>query len=176
MTRPRLAALVLAATTLAAACAHDHTAVRTPKWVSRGSGVFKDKGEGVVFGVASAATAEAADAAARAELGKVSESFTPSLTKDYMTAALAAGVYPQSEAADQEQHMGQTIKNLMKFSRNAATVAERWTDAGGTHYALCRLDAAGVLATIEDSRELDPKALHYVRDHVKDAFAERAKR
>lgn len=171
------AALVLAVVVFAGACAADRTAVRTPKWVARGSGVFKDNGEGVLYGVARGATAEAADAAARVEVAKVSESFTPSLTKDYMTEALATGVYPPSEAADQEQHMGQTIKNLMKFSRNAATVSERWIDpSGGAYYALCRLDAAGVLATIDDSRELDPKALHYVRDHVKRAFLDRAKR
>lgn len=139
---------------------------RTPKWVVRGSGVFVEGKEPALYGVGRD------EAAARAELAKLAEGLVPVFTADFMANSKLTG----EARADDEQHMGQTIKNLLKFTKNFAVIADRWTDPSGTPFVLGRIDANAVLQTVEDSRELDPRALQYMRDHARRMFARRAGR
>jgi len=154
---------VLAAAVLSLACA---SALKAPKWVERGSGVFVVEGEPAVYGVG------ADDAAARAELSRLTEELVPVFTRAFMAASNSVG----DERIDEEQHMGQTIKNLLKFTKNFAVIADRWEDpAGGTPRSLGRIDLNAITLTIEDSRELDPKALAFVKAHAKRILAEQAR-
>lgn len=138
---------------------------RTPKWVARGSGVFVEGGEPALYGVGRD------EASARAELAKLAEGLIPEFTADFMANSTLTG----EARADDEQHMGQTIKNLLKFTKNFAVIADRWADPSGAPYVLGRIDSNTVLQTVEDSRELDPRALQYMRDHVRRMFAQRAR-
>lgn len=154
---------IIAAVSLAlVSCA---AADRRPRWVARGSGVFIEGKEPALYGVGRD------EAAARAELAKLAEEFVPVFTTSFMADSPLTG----EARADDEQHMGQTIKNLLKFTKNFAVIADHWTDPAGTPFVLGRIDVNAVTQTIEDSRELDPRALIYVRENVRRVFAQRAR-
>jgi len=160
--RASLAVLVFSLASLACASVKKAEA---PKWVQRGSGIFLEGGEPALFGVG------ADDAAARAELARVTEGLVPVFTEAFMAASQAKG----DERVDEEQHMGQTIKNLLKFTKNFAVIAGHWDDpAGGTPRSLGKVDVNAVMLMIEDSQELDPKALNFVKAHAREIFAARA--
>lgn len=140
------------------------SADKNPKWVARGSGVFFEGKEPVLYGVGRD------EAGARAELAKLVEGFGPAFTAGFMADSKLTG----DARADDEQHMGQTIKNLLKFTKNFAVITDRWTDASGNSHVLGRIDANAIIQTVEDSSELDPRALQYVRNHFRRTFAARA--
>jgi len=70
------------------------SAADLPQWVTRGSTAFNNAGERAFYGVGSASGIKnppllrsTADNRARAELGKIFETFSASLMKDYMNSS-----------------------------------------------------------------------------------------
>jgi len=104
-----------------------------PAWVSRGNGAFpSDKrafyGVGLASGIKNPALLRtSADNRARAELGKVFETFSASLMKDYMNSS-------------GEQNVEQAIKTFSANTMSGAEIVDRYINSDGVQYSLCKLD------------------------------------
>ena len=104
-----------------------------PAWVTRGSGAFpSDKksfyGVGLANGLKNPALLRTtADNRARDELGKVFETFSASLMKDYMNSS-------------GDQNVEQAIQTFRAGSMQGAEIVDRYLNADGVQYSLCKLD------------------------------------
>ncbi|MBI4061811.1 MAG: hypothetical protein HY403_10300 [Elusimicrobia bacterium] len=154
-------------------------AANAPEWVNRGSAAMKDKdgkqvfyGVGITQGVRNRALSVAsADDRGRAELAKIMNSFVTTLTKDYMASVTAGDMSKSSE----EQMISSTMKNFAKFTLHGAVPVDHWKDpADGTLFSLVKLDMAAVQASLNESKELDPKVRDYVKANAEKAFDELA--
>lgn len=101
--------------------------------MTRGSGAFpSDKrsfyGVGLANGIKNPALLRTtADNRARAELGKVFETFSASLMKDYMNSS-------------GEQNVEQAVKTFSASTINGAEIVDRYLNSEGVQYSLCRID------------------------------------
>ncbi len=126
-----------------------------PAWVTRGSGAFpSDKrnfyGVGVANGIKNPALLRTtADNRARAELGKVFETFSASLMKDYMHSS-------------GEQNVEQAIKTFSATTVNGAEIVDRYRNSEGVQYSLCRIDLERAKGLVEEA-----KASGAFKSHVK---------
>lgn len=153
-------------------------AEKSPEWVNKGNGAFKDGGQSVFYGVGiaqgirnRALSVTAADDRARGEIAKIMNSYIVVLTKDYMASTTAGDMSKSSE----EQMVSQTLKNFAKFTLHGAVIVDHWKDpSDGTMFALCKLDMAAVQKTLADSKELDSKMRDYVKANAEKAFDELA--
>ncbi len=151
-------------------------AEKSPEWVNKGSGAFKDAGQSIFYGVGiaqgirnRALSVTAADDRARAEIAKTMNSYVTVLTKDYMASTTAGSMDKSSE----EQHVTQTLKNFAKFTLHGAVIVDHWKDpADGTMFALAKLDMNAIKKTLEESKELDSRVRDYVRANAEKAFDE----
>lgn len=159
-------------------------AEKAPEWVTKGSGAFKDGGEGAIYGVGISAGIKNralqytyAGDAGRDQIAKVLDSYVTSLTKSYMASTTGGDMSKSSE----EQHVSQTFKNFARATLHGARAIDHWKDpSDGTLFALVKLDMASVKKTLEESKELDAKMRDFVRANAEKAFddlaAEEAKR
>src|SRR5271154_6674525 len=97
-----------ALTILVAACGpgtvKGPVAAQSPDWVNKGSGAFKDGGQGVFYGVGiaqgirnRALSVTASDDRARAEIAKIMNDYVAVLSKDYMASTTAGDMSKSSE-------------------------------------------------------------------------------
>lgn len=159
-------------------------AEKAPEWTNKGSGAFKDGGQSVFYGVGILAGVRnrglaipAADDRARAEIGKIMETYVASLGKSYMASTTAGDMSKSSE----EQHVSQTLKTFSKTTLHGVVIMDHWKDpSDGTIFSLARLDMAAVKKMLDESKELDGKMRDYVKANAEKAFdelaAEEAKR
>lgn len=153
-------------------------AEKSPDWVNKASGAFKDGGQAVFYGVGiaqgirnRALAVTAADDRGRAELAKVMNSYVTVLTKDYMASTTAGSMDKSSE----EQHVSTVMKNFAKFTLHGSMPVDHWKDpTDGTLFALVKLDMASVKKSLEESKELDSKVRDFVRANAEKAFDELA--
>lgn len=147
-----------------------------PEWVSKGSGAFKDGGQGVFYGVGAMAGPFSAPALrtgasdrARDEINKSLNSYVSSLGKSYISVTNAGDMKSGSE----EQHVSNTLKVFAKSTLHGVIIVDTWKDpADGTFYALAKLDMASIKKTLDDTKELDAKVRDYVRANAEKAFDE----
>jgi hypothetical protein len=178
----RIAALSFAAgLSLLAACGGNKPvaspiANNAPEWVNKGSGAFKDGGQGVFYGVGiadgihrRALAVTTSDDRARAEIAKIMNTYVAVLNKDYMASVSAN----DPKASSEEQMVSQTLKSFAKFTLHGAIIIDHWTDPkDGTIFALCKLDMKAVEQSLNESKELDAKVRDYVKANAEKAFDE----
>ena len=150
---------------------------QAPEWVNKGSGAFKDSGNGMVFyGVGSVSGVRnrslaitAADDRARAEVAKIMNTYVAALTKSYAASTMAGDPSKSSE----EQHIESTMKSFAKFTLHGAIIVDHFKDdSDGTIFSLCKLDMAAVKKSLDESKDLDSKARDFVRTNAEKAFDE----
>lgn len=117
-----------------------------PGWVNRGSAAVSGDGGRVFYGVGSAGGIKnpallrgAADNRARAELGKVFETFSASLMKDY-------------SASDNVQNVEQAVKTMSSLSLQGVDIVDRYNAADGTLYSLAALDLAKMGPALQQAK------------------------
>jgi len=118
---------------LAACAASTAGPAGAPDWVSRGSGVRADVAYGVgsAEGVSNPTLARTAAASrARAEIGRILQTYSQSLMKDYQASDLASG---------ESQRVEQVIRSFSATVQRGVEVVDYWV-GGGRVYALARLD------------------------------------
>ncbi len=145
----------------------------SPAWVSRGSGAAKEDGRRVFYGVGMvsgiynrALARTTAENRARAELGKIFQTYSASLMRDYMAATTAGTM----ESTAEEQHVDQAIKTFSAVTLNGVMITDHFVDQDGTVYALARLDLAEFEGALQQMRELDAKTRDFVRANAQKAF------
>ncbi len=151
---------------------------KAPAWVTQGSAAFNDSGNRVFYGVGSVTGVKnkplartAAENRARAELGKVFETYTASLMRDYMASTAGGAAITGDTAASEEQHIEQAVKTFSAVTLSGVMIIDRWTDpADGTEYALAKLDLNSFKNSLEKARELNSEARDFVRKNAENAF------
>ena len=132
-----------------------------PAWVNRGSGAFPaDKrtfyGMGSANGIKNPSLLRTtADNRARAELAKVFETYSASLMKDY--------------SSSDAQNVQQAVKTFSASSQQGAEVVDRYTNAQGVMYSLCKLDldrAKDLIAAAQASGAIRS----FAKDHADKAY------
>lgn len=155
-------------------CAGRGTQNGEPDWVVKGSGAFLDKNEKAFYGVGGVTgvmnkplATTAADNRARAEIGKIFETYSASLMRDYAASTTAGDFKRTSE----EQNIEQTIKTFSATTLSGVVIIDHWTDpADGTLYSLARLDLDKVKENIQQAKELNAAVRDYVRQNAEKAF------
>ena len=148
-----------------------------PDWVVKGSGAFSNNdkervfyGVGQVSGIKNMSLARStADNRARAEIGKIFETYSASLMKDYAASTTAGD---QTVAAE-EQHVEQAIKTFSAATLNGVQVVDHWfhpTD--GSIYALASLDLAAFTDSMNKAKDLNARVRDYVRANAEKAHAD----
>ena len=117
-----------------------------PDWVNRGSAAVSGDGGRLFYGVGMATGIKnpallrsSADNRARAELGKVFETFSASLMKDYSN-------------SDGAQNVEQAVKTLSSMSLEGVQIVDRYSGADGALYALAALDIEKVQGAIAKAK------------------------
>lgn len=160
-----------AATPASAFSATSKDASGMPEWISRSNAaVVNSDGHRVFYGVGVATgirnpglLRSAADNRARAELGKLFETFSASLMKDYMSST-------------DGQSVEQAVKTVSTMSQKGVQIVDRYTARDGTLYALASLDLAAVkdvLAQAEASGVITHSDDQHALDAIFDAQAQR---
>ncbi|MCC7202383.1 MAG: LPP20 family lipoprotein [Nitrospirae bacterium] len=151
---------------------------KAPAWVTQGSAAFNDSGNRVFYGVGSVTGVKnkplartAAENRARAEIGKVFETYTASLMRDYMASTAGGAVVAKDTATSEEQHIEQTVKTFSAVTLSGVMIADHWTDpADGTVYALARLDLSAFRNSLDKARELNSDVRDFVKKNAENAF------
>lgn len=151
---------------------------KAPAWVTQGSAAFNDSGNRVFYGVGSVTGVKnkplartAAENRARAEIGKVFETYTASLMRDYMASTAGGAVVAKDTATSEEQHIEQTVKTFSAVTLSGVMIADHWTDpADGTVYALARLDLSAFKNSLDKARELNSDVRDFVKKNAENAF------
>ncbi len=149
-----------------------------PDWVVKGSGVFKDSGEDIFYGVGSVIgvhnkplAVATADNRARAEIAKVFETYTAYLMKDYAASTMGGGAVTKASASSEEQHVEQAIKTFSAVTLSGVMIIDHWTDSSdGIFYSLAKLDLKNFKKNLEKIKELNDKVKEYVRKNAENAF------
>jgi hypothetical protein len=149
--------------------------VEYPEWVNKGSGAFGGEKK-VFYGVGSASgirnhslARSTADNRARAEIGKVFETYSASLMKDY-AASITAG---DMSASSEEQMVSNAIKTFSAQTLNGVEIVDHWIHpTTGEIYALARLDIAGFMDQLDKAKELNAKVKEAVKRSAEKAFAD----
>jgi hypothetical protein len=149
--------------------------VEYPEWVNKGSGAFGGEKK-VFYGVGSASgirnhslARSTADNRARAEIGKVFETYSASLMKDY-AASITAG---DMSASSEEQMVSNAIKTFSAQTLNGVEIVDHWIHpTTGEIYALARLDIGGFMDQLDKAKELNAKVKEAVKRSAEKAFAD----
>ncbi|MBI3803952.1 MAG: LPP20 family lipoprotein [Nitrospirae bacterium] len=155
-------------------CAGHSSKTDEPDWVRKGNGAFLDKGQkafygvGAITGVMNKPLAKtAADNRARAEIGKVFETYSASLMRDYAASTTAGDFKKTSE----EQNIEQTVKTFSANTLSGVIIIDHWTDpSDGTLYSLARLDLDRFKENIQQAKELNAQVRDYVKKNAEKAF------
>lgn len=159
---------------LLASCAGHKAKNEEPEWVRKGNGAFLDKdqkafyGIGAISGVMNKPLAKtAADNRARSEVGKIFETYSASLMRDYAASTTAGDFKKTSE----EQSIEQTVKTFSATTLSGVIIIDHWTDpSDGTLYSLARLDLDKFKDNIQQAKELNATVRDYVRKNAEKAF------
>ena len=153
-------------------------AAQAPAWVTKGSAAFNDKGVRVFYGVGSVSGVKnkslaktAAENRARAEIGKVFETYTASLMRDYMASTAGGAEITARSATTEEQHIEQAVKTFSATTLSGVIVVDHWVDpSDGTAYALVKLDMDSFKNSIDKAKELNSEVRDFVRKNAEKAF------
>ena len=144
----------------------------TPAWVTRGSGAFS-RGETKAFygvGLANgirnpALLRQTADNRARSELGKIFDTFSASLMKDYMA----------STNGEEQQVVENAIKTASSVSLKGSEIVDHYVAADGTLYALAKLSLESVAAVLK-GEEMGAAKVHTEKVDVDDIYEKHAQK
>ena len=147
---------------------------KMPDWVKEGSGAFRDGGEKVFYGVGEVVGVKneplarsSAENRARAEVGKIFETYTASLMKDYMASTTGGAAVTAQSPALEEQHIEQTIKTFSAVTLSGVMIVDHWVDAkSDTQYALARLDLEKFKNSIDRMQELSSQVRDFIRKNA----------
>ena len=153
-------------------------AAQAPAWVTKGSAAFNDNGVRVFYGVGSVSGVKnkslartAAENRARAEVGKIFETYTASLMRDYMASTTGGAEVNAKSATSEEQHIEQAVKTFSATTLNGVIIIDHWVDpSDGTVYALVKLDMDGFKNSIDKAKELNSEVRDFVRKNADKAF------
>ncbi len=154
-----------------------------PKWVKQGSGAFQSDtkafyGVGAIKGIHNPPLAtNAADNRARAEIGKILETYSATLMRDY---AASSTVEDFAESTE-EQLVEQAIKTFSASTLSGVQIVNHWTDKDeGITYSLAKLVVDEFEEQIERAKSFNPEVREYLRKNsdrlFNDLGAEEAKR
>lgn len=152
--------------------------VSGPEWSKKGAGAFLDKDANAFYGVGGVTgirniplATTAADNRARAEIGKIFETYTASLMKDY-AASTTAGDFKKSS---EEQHVEQAIKTFSATTLSGVMIIDHWTDSqNDILYSLARLDLTRFKGDLDKMKELNSEMRDYVRKNADKSFKDLA--
>ncbi len=153
-------------------------ATQAPAWVTKGSAAFNDNGIRMFYGVGSvsgvknkALARTASENRARAEIGKVFETYTASLMRDYMASTTGGAEVNAKSATSEEQHIEQAVKTFSATTLSGVIVVDHWVDqSDGTVYSLVKLDMDGFKNSIDKAKELNSEVRDFVRKNADKAF------
>lgn len=153
-------------------------AAQTPAWILKGSAAFNDKGIRVFYGVGSvsgvtnkALARSAAENRARAEAGKILETYITSLMRDYMASTTGAAEVTAMSATTEEQYVEQAVKTFSAATLSGVEVIDTWIDpSDGTVYALVKMDINSFRNSIDKAKELNAEVRDFVRQNAEKAF------
>ena len=139
-----------------------------PKWVIAGGGAFTDKDGKAFYGVGSATgiknfslQRQVADDRARADLAKVFEVYTETLTKDYQAHTTAGSFATSTE----EQNAEAAVKVVVSSTLRGVTIIDHFEiPERGELISLARLDYDAFKRNVtqaEEFKQLPPKAVSY---------------
>ena len=154
-----------------------------PKWVKKGSGAYEGDtkafyGVGAIKGVHNPPLAtNAADNRARAEIGKIIETYSATLMRDYASSGAVADFAESTE----EQLVEQAVKTFSATTLSGVQIVNHWTDKDeAITYSLAKLDLDDFEEQIERAKSFNPQVREYLRKNsdrlFKDLGAEEAKR
>jgi hypothetical protein len=149
-----------------------------PDWVTRGSGAFSEAGGKVFYGVGAVTGVKnkplartTAENRARAEIGKVFETYSASLMKDYMASTTGGAAVTNASATSEEQHIEQAIKTFSAVTLSGVMIVDHWTDPeDGTLYSLARLNLEEFKNSLDKMQELSAQARDFVRKNAEKSF------
>ncbi len=155
---------------------------KMPDWVREGSGAFSDSGKEVFYGVGAIVGVQnepmartAAENRARAEVGKIFETYTASLMKDYMASTAGGAAITAETPTSEEQHIEQSIKTFSSATLSGVVIVDHWIDVeSATHYALARLDLESFKNSLERMQQLNSQTRQFIRENADRSFAEMA--
>ena len=142
-----------------------------PKWVISGGGAFTDKEGKAFYGVGSATgiknfslQRQVADDRARADLAKVFEVYTETLTKDYQAHTTAGSFATSTE----EQNSEAAVKVVVSSTLRGVMIVDHFEIPERQEFiSLARLDYDAFKRNVEQAEEF--KVLpHKVRQDIKD--------
>lgn len=154
------------------------SAAQPPAWVTQGSGAFEDSGRKVFYGVGAVTgvrnkplATTASENRARAEIGKVFETYTASLMKDYSASTTGGGAVTGASATSEEQFIEQAVKTFSSATLNGVMIIDHWTDpSDGTLYSLARLDLENFQNSLDKIKELNASVRDYVKKNAEKSF------
>lgn len=154
------------------------SAAVAPDWVIKGSAAFKDNGSRVFYGVGAVSGVKnkplartSAEDRARAEIGKIFETYTASLMRDYMASTTGGAAVRSTSATAEEQHVEQAVKTFSATTLNGVIIIDHWVDpSDGTVYALAKLDFDKFKNNLDKMKELSAEVRDYVRKNAEKAF------
>ena len=144
-----------------------------PKWVLSGGGAFTDDKGKAFYGVGSATgiknfslQRQIADDRARADLAKVFEYYTQSLTKDYQAHTTAGSFATSTE----EQNSEAAVKVVVSTTLRGVTIIDHFEiPERGELISLARLDYNAFKQNVEQAEEfkvLPPKVRQDIKDRA----------
>lgn len=153
---------------------------KAPAWVTQGIAAFKDSEKKVFYGVGSVTGVKnkpiartAAENRARAEIGKVFETYTASLMRDYMASTTGGAAVTGNTATPEGQYIEQAVKTFSAVTLSGVMIVDHWKDpSDGTMYALARLDINNFKNSLDKARELNSEVRDFVRKNAEKAFDE----
>ena len=149
-----------------------------PAWVTKGSAAFNDQGSRVFYGVGAVSGVKnkplartAAENRARAEIGKIFETYTASLMRDYMASTTGGAAVTGDSATSEEQHIEQAVKTFSATTLSGVIIIDHWVDpSDGTVYALAKLDLDGFKNSLDKAKELSSEVRDFVRKNAEKSF------
>src|SRR3990170_3300551 len=153
-------------------------AAMAPDWVMKGSAAFNEGGSRVFYGVGAVSGVKnkplartAAENRARAEIGKIFETYTASLMRDYMASTTGGAAVTGDSATSEEQHIEQAVKTFSATTLSGVIIIDHWVDpSDGTVYALAKLDLDGFKNSLDKAKELNSEVRDFVRKNAEKAF------
>jgi len=151
---------------------------QAPAWVTQGSAAFKDSETKVFYGVGSVTGVKnkplartAAENMARVEIGKVFETYTASIMRDYMAFTTGGASVTGSTSASEGQYIEQAVKTFSAVTLSGVMIIDHWRDpADGTVYALSKLDINNFKNSLNKAKELNSEVRDFVRKNAEKAF------
>ena len=149
------------------------TEYNAPKWVHTGGGAFTDKEGRAFYGVGSATgiknfslQRQVADDRARADLAKVFEVYTETLTKDYQAHTTAGSFATSTE----EQNSEAAVKVVVSSTLRGVMIVDHFEIPERQEFiSLARLDYDAFkrnVADAEEFKQLPPKVRQDIKDRA----------